>query len=238
MAHTGDVYDTIARRYAAVVDTKPFNAHYERPAVFSMLPPLAGLTVLDAACGPGWYSERLLEKGASVTAIDLNAEFVEMARSRLGTRAEVFRADLTQPLPLEAGRFDLVLCTLALHYIEDWVPPLREFHRVLNEDGSLVFSIHHPFMAWKLFDRPDYFATEVVEDDWPDIGRLRFYRHSLTTVFDALAAASFCVERLLEPRPTEAFRDVDPVNYEKLMTNPWFLVIRAKKNQNRGQSPL
>ena len=229
MKHTGDSYDAIARRYAAVIDDKPFNAHYERPAVFSMLPPAKGTTVLDAACGPGWYSEQLAEMGASVTSIDLNAEFVEMAKKRLGPRAEVLRADLTQPLPLAAARFDLVLCTLALHYLEDWAPPLKEFHRVLKEDGALVFSIHHPFMAWKLFDRPDYFATEVVEDEWPDIGRLRFYRHSLTTVFEALAAASFVVERLLEPRPTEAFREVDPKNYEKLMTNPWFLIVRARK---------
>jgi SAM-dependent methyltransferase len=186
--------------------------------------------VLDAACGPGWYTEYLLGQGAGVSACDLHPRFVEITRERSGGRASMFQADLTQPLSFAAdGAFDLVLCTLALHYLRDWTPTLREFHRVLAADGALVFSTHHPFMDWKLFDRPDYFAVEVLDDHWPDIGPVRYYRRPLTAIFDALADSGFRVERLLEPRPTEGFRDVDAETYERLRTNPWFLVVRARK---------
>ena len=33
-------YETIGERYGQVVDTRPYNAYYERPAMLSLLPPL------------------------------------------------------------------------------------------------------------------------------------------------------------------------------------------------------
>jgi len=230
MEHTGHCYDALAQRYAALNDQKPWYTCYERPATTSLLPPLAGLTVLDAACGPGWYCEYLSRHGARVTACDLNAEFVEMTRARAGPGARVVQADLARPLDFaESAAFDLVLCTLALHYLRDWVPTLREFNRVLGPHGKLVFSTHHSFADWQAFSIPDYFGTQVIEDHFEGIGPVRYFRRPLTAIFDALGEAGFLVERLLEPRPTEGFRDADPENYEKLRTSPVFIMIRARK---------
>jgi hypothetical protein len=44
-----------------------------------------------------------------------------------------------------------------------------------------------------------------------------------------LADAGFVIERLLEPQPTADYREALPEWYERLMTNPWFLVVRAQK---------
>lgn len=49
-------YDTIATRYASGIDDRPRNALYERPATLWLLPGVAGMDVLDAGCGPGWYA--------------------------------------------------------------------------------------------------------------------------------------------------------------------------------------
>ncbi|QDQ25947.1 class I SAM-dependent methyltransferase [Chitinimonas arctica] len=226
--HTGASYDDKAAKYAAVVDSKPWNAHYERPAVISLLPSLPGAKVLDAGCGSGWYAEYLLAQGASVTALDLNAEFVALTRVRVGGRATVLQASLTSPLDFAAdGEFDLVVCPLVMHYLKDWQPVFREFHRVLKPNGVLVFSTHHPFMDWKLFNTGNYFAIELLEDEW-DIGKMAYYRRSLNDMSAALEGGGFTIERLLEPRPTEQFREIHPEGYERLSTNPWFLVIRAR----------
>jgi len=61
-----DAYEILAEAYASVVETKPHNPYYERPATLSLLPEIKGKRVLDAACGPGIYSEWLLSRGAAV----------------------------------------------------------------------------------------------------------------------------------------------------------------------------
>ena len=227
--HTGASYEGKARKYAEVVDTKPWNAYYERPAVLSLLPPLVNARVLDAGCGSGWYAEYLVNQGAMVTAFDLNAEFVSLTRSRTGERAQVLQADLAGPLKFAGdGEFDMVVCPLVMHYLKDWLPVFREFKRVLKSQGVLLFSTHHPFMDWKYFNKPDYFAVELLEDEW-DIGKVKFYRRPLTAMSHALDLAGFFIERLVEPKPTEDFRRLNPEGYEHHIKNPLFLVIRARK---------
>jgi SAM-dependent methyltransferase len=227
--HTGASYDGIASKYAETVDNKPWNAYYERPAVISLLPLLTNVKVLDAGCGSGWYAEYLLNRGATVTAFDLNSEFVALTRSRVGERARVLQADLASPLDFAGdGEFDVALSALVLHYLRDWQPVLREFHRILKPRGTLVFSTHHPFMDWKLFNKEDYFALELLEDEW-EIGKVSFYRRPLATISQDLDSAGFFIERLLEPQPTEEFRRMDSEGYERLTRNPWFLCVRARK---------
>ena len=228
--HTGSSYEGKAAKYAETVDSKPWNAYYERPATTSLMPSLKNRAALDAGCGSGWYTEYMLAQGANVTAFDANSEFVALTRSRVGDRAEILQADLAKPLDFAADdEFDVVVCTLAMHYLKSWQAVLREFNRVLKTDGMLIFSTHHPFNDWKLFNSEDYFAIELLEDEWEEVGKVNFYRRPLTVISEDLAAAGFLIERILEPQPTEDFRTVDPDGYERLMKNPWFIVIRAVK---------
>ena len=232
--HTGSTYDGIAGKYAAAVDSKPWNAHYERPALISLLPALERAKVLDVGCGPGWYADYLAGHGADVTAFDLNAEFVGLTKARVGNRARVLQADLAEPLAFAADQeFDIAVCPLVLHYLRDWQPALRELNRVLKPGGALVLSTHHPFMDWQLFKTEDYFAIELLQDEWEDIGRVDYYRRPLMSMTEDLYAAGFWIERLLEPQPTDAFKAVNPKEYERLTRNPWFLFIRARKRDAR-----
>ncbi|MCB0202381.1 MAG: methyltransferase domain-containing protein, partial [Anaerolineae bacterium] len=77
-----DAYTTLADDYAARIDSKAHNAFYDRPAVISLLPDVAGLHVLDAGCGPGAYAEWLLDHGAQVVAVDANEKMLAHARAR------------------------------------------------------------------------------------------------------------------------------------------------------------
>lgn len=229
--HTGGSYQGKAKAYAGMVDSRPWNAYYERPAVLSLLPPLAKAKVLDAGCGSGWYAEYLLAQGAKVTAFDFDVDFVALTQSRVGNCARVLQADLAAPLDFVAdGEFDLVVCPLVMHYLKDWQPVFREFYRVLRPEGVLVFSTHHPFMDWTYFKREDYYAVELLEDEW-EIGKMRFYRRPIAAMSEDLEAAGFMIERLLEPQPTKDFQRADPKTYERQMKKPQFLVIRARKKR-------
>src|SRR5215469_11370486 len=227
--HTGASYQGKAREYADKVDSKPWNAFLERPALISLLPPLKNAKVLDAGCGSGWYDEYLLAHGAVVTAFDFDEDFVKLTRARVGNRARVFRADLASHLDFaQEGEFDVIISPLVMHYLKDWLPVFQEFYHILKPDGVVIFSTHHPFMDWKFFKRDNYYATEMLEDQW-EIGKIQFYRRPITAISQDLDTAGFFIERLLEPQPTEDFRRVNPEEYDRLTKNPQFLVIRARK---------
>ncbi len=222
-------YDEIADGYASGVETAPFNALYERPAMLAMMPPVQGLRVLDAGCGSGLYGELLLERGARVTGIDQSEQMLAHARRRLAGRdVELRVADLRQPLPFADGSFDAVVSALVLHYVRDWSTPLAEFRRVLRPSGWLQFSTHHPASDVAHYDPERYLEVEAREDviDWA--GPIRFYRRPMCRIVNDLVQAGFAIERMEEPEPTEAFRQLKPEVYARIARQPEFLFIRAR----------
>ncbi len=76
--------------------------------------------VLDAGCGTGRDGEALLERwpGVHLVGIDGSEQMVAQARFRLGDRAELHVADLTEPLPLDEP-VDAVMSVAAFHWITD-----------------------------------------------------------------------------------------------------------------------
>lgn len=231
-----DAYETLADAYAAAIDTKPHNAYYERPATLSLLPEVAGKRVLDAGCGPGAYAEWLLDRGAHVQAIDASPRMVEHTRRRTRGRAEVRVADLAEPLDFLAdGSIDVVLSPLVLEYVRDWRATLAEFHRVLVPGGHLVVSVTHPFFDYTYFESDRYFEIEKVSAEWKGFGepiRMPTYRRSLEETLNPFAEAGFAITRILEPKPTDAFRAADPEHYEELSREPVFLCIQAVRHES------
>lgn len=231
-----DAYQQLANHYHQHVDTKPFNAYYERPGTISLLPDVENKTVLDAGCGAGWYTKWLLDHGAKVTSIDFSENMVNATKQRVGDRANVYQADLNLPFSnLKSKTYDLIVSPLTLHYLKDWGGPMREFNRILKNKGRLIFSVHHPFMDFTLFNRDNYFATELLTDEWdtPDGDvEVQFYRRPLSEILKPLYLNGFMIERIIEPMPTEEFRRVLPDKYDRLTKHPQFLFVRAQKVTN------
>lgn len=228
-----EAYEALAARYAAMVDRKAENAYYERPAVLSLLPPVAGKRVLDAGCGPGSYAEWLIANGADVVGIDVSPKMIRLAGRRLGKGVSLHLADLGGPLDfLESGTFDVVLCSLVLDYVKDWAIPLGEFNRTLTGFGHLIFSVGHPFADYTLHKETSYYDTELVEDTWTGFGievDVPYYRRPLSVMLTTLLEAGFALERILEPRPDDRLKAVDRRAYERLREVPGFMCVRARK---------
>jgi len=228
-----DAYDELAESYAKLIDTKPHNAYYERPAMQSLIGDVSGLNILDAGCGPGVYAEWLLNLGAQVTCVDDNEKMLEYAKRRNGDRAAYHQANLERPLSfLENDSFDGILCALAVSYIQDHSALFGEFGRMLKKGGWLTFSTEHPFFAYRYFNVDNYFETKQVSCEWDGFAkkvRMPSFYHSLGTIADSLTTNGFAIERILEPKPTEKFLEADPKSYEKLMKFPLFICIKARK---------
>jgi len=226
-----EVYEQIAEKYAETVDSKPHNAYCERPAMLSLLPDVRGKRVLDCGCGSGSYSEWLMRHGAAkVVAFDMSPKLVEIARKRLGDKVEVRLADLSKPLDfMQESSVDVVICPLVLDYIENWEPVFCEFRRVLNKNGSLLFSYTHPLSSYDVDRDKDYFKIQLVESKWPSFGvTMPFYRRSLNAVTSALKVAGFFLESIIQAEPTQECRQRDSRAYARLRMLPTFICVRAR----------
>jgi SAM-dependent methyltransferase len=228
-----DAYEQIADAFAARVDWYAWNAHYDRPATLSLLPEVRDRRVLDAGCGPGAYTEWLVERGAQVVAVDTSPRMIAHACRRLGPRAEVRLANLDEPLDfLSDHSFDMIVSGLVLDYIRDWHALFREFFRVLRAPGTLVFSIEHPCSAFTLAFANNYFETELVRETWDSFGeplQVPTYRRPISAIVNTLVETGFTVDRILEPQPTVAFEQAKPEDYQQMMRRPGFLCVRAVK---------
>jgi trans-aconitate 2-methyltransferase len=129
----GDLYDRISAPHAAM----------GAPALDRLR--LDGSErVLDAGCGSGRVTERLLERlpRGRVVALDASASMlVEAARrlERFGGHVSFLQADLARPpLPVD-GEVDAILSTATLHWIVDHDALFRGFSGVLREGGQLSF---------------------------------------------------------------------------------------------------
>jgi SAM-dependent methyltransferase len=210
-----------------------FNAYYERSATIALLGDVTGLRVLEAGCGPGVLTGWLADSGAAVTAMDVSPEMVRLARDRVGGRARIVLADLSEPLRFAAdASVDLVVASLVLHYLADWAGPLAEFHRVLAPGGAVVFSTHHPAMDWQLHSPADYFAVKQVTETWTKDGAsfdVTFWRRPLSAITEAISRAGFVIDELAEPAPAAELRQRDPKSDDRIRTSPCFLFFRLVK---------
>ena len=224
-------YDALADDFAANAPKKPYNADLERPATRALLPELTGRDVLDAGCGPGITTEELLDAGARVVAGDVSSEMLAHARDRVGARADLVRLDFEQGFPFADDAFDLVHASLAFTYVRNWGALFAEVARVLRPRGRVVFSTQHPMDDAVRLEVENYFETESVSETWHSFGdpvEMRFFRRSLETTLNSVLDAGLRIERVVEPKPTDRFREKAPEAAERVRVQPPFLCVRAQ----------
>jgi SAM-dependent methyltransferase len=155
---------------------------------------------------------------------------VAIARDRGLPNASFHVADLAQPLAfLSDASFDLVAASLVLHYLREWVPPLRELHRALAPGGHLVLSTHHPAKDVELSATGNYFDLELLHDRWACAGQqfdVHFWRRPLSAMFTAFEEAGFRVQSVHEPMPLDSCRALFPEDWRPLTTQPAFIFFR------------
>jgi len=221
-------YDVFADEFLEHAEDGFFNAYYDRPACLALLGDVAGKRVLDAACGPGLYAGELVRRGAQVVGFDHSPRMVEICRARVG-QGDFRVHDLADPIDwLPDGCVDLVLCALAIEYVDDRVAALRELRRVLRPGGALVLSRQHPAGDW-LRHGGSYFDVRVIHETWSKGWPVRYWLAPLETTCEEIFAAGFLIERLLEPRPVPGAVTIDRQEYERLTREPrGFIAFRLR----------
>jgi ubiquinone/menaquinone biosynthesis C-methylase UbiE len=103
--------------------------------------PMAGMDVLDVACGPGILACALADRARHVTGIDITPAMIAQARQRQAVAGldnlDWHVGDATA-LPFEDGRFDCITTRYSFHHMPDPAAALAEMKRICRAGGRVV----------------------------------------------------------------------------------------------------
>jgi len=126
-------FDRHARRYDNPLTT--YIGGHELRSIQKRVP--AGSIVLDYGCGTGRTTLDLLRRGCQVTAYDISAEMLSIAKAR-AAQLDYVAEFTTEPDRLAGRAWPLVTCIGVLDYYADPVPLLRSLNSLLANDGRLI----------------------------------------------------------------------------------------------------
>jgi 2-polyprenyl-6-hydroxyphenyl methylase/3-demethylubiquinone-9 3-methyltransferase len=160
--------ETVREKYLAYnaarqIEDRRYDGFRNELKYFRRVKPFApGLKMLDVGCGPGLFTEFMIEHGVEGAGVDIDVSLVGTAKARIedrGMKAR-FLVGRVEQLPYADGTFDICVANSILEHAEDWEATLREITRVLRTGGLLVFYTtnrlhpfqqevnHFPFYPW------------------------------------------------------------------------------------------
>lgn len=74
-----------------------------------------------------------------------------------------YRPAFVEELELPDTQFDLVVSSLAFHYVDDLKSVIEKIHGWMKPSGTLVFSIEHPITTAILGQRPGWINDDKGE---------------------------------------------------------------------------
>ncbi|APX71764.1 class I SAM-dependent methyltransferase [Companilactobacillus allii] len=204
-----------------------------------MLPDFTNKDVLDLGCGYGWIDRYAVENNArSVLGVDLSEKMLAVAKEKTETdKIDYIKGDISQ-IDFEDNRFDIVISSLALHYVESFSYLIKKISKYLKPNGILIFSVEHPIFTaqgseeWnydengniKDFPVDNYFKEGKRETDFLGETVVKYHK-TLTTYLDGLLTSGFRLNRVVEPMPPKNMMDIPGMKDE--LRRPMMLIISA-----------
>jgi ubiquinone/menaquinone biosynthesis C-methylase UbiE len=106
---------------------------------------MRGRRVLEIGCGMGCMAMNWAQRGAHMTAIDLNPTSIAQTRERFalfGLEADIRQAD-AEALPFDDASFDYVYSWGVLHHTPDTARTIEEVRRVLKPGARTGIMLYH-----------------------------------------------------------------------------------------------
>ena len=214
----------------------------EWPEFEKLLPDLTGKDVLDLGCGYGWHCRYAVEHGArSAVGTDISEKMLAEARSKTADSRITYIQTAIEEIDFSPESFDLILSSLAFHYVEFFEPVCARLYKLLRPGGNLVFSVEHPIFTaqgkqdWVYDDQgrklhwpvDNYFLDGRRETLFLGHTVIKYHR-TLTGYLDPLILAGFSLQKIIEPKPSTEALPRDESLHEELR-RPMMLLIAAHK---------
>ncbi len=206
-----------------------------------LLPDFQGKKVLDLGCGYGWHCKYAADNQASfVLGTDISQKMIETAK-KINSAAQIdYRCAAMEDLDFPDDTFDVVLSSLAFHYIKDFDPLVSNISKWIKQSGSFVFSVEHPVFTsygtqdW-YYDKNGKILHFPVDNYYYEGSREAIflgekvikYHRTLTTYLNTLLQNGFELQHIVEPQPPKEMMDMDGMKDE--MRRPMMLLVSAVK---------
>lgn len=233
-----NIYNKIAESYHNNRSNNNFyNEMVEMPATLELLGEIKNKKVLDFGCGTGIYPKILSERGAQVSGFDISEEMLKIAQEN---NPELdLRHGSGYNIPF-SEKFDIVVASLVMGYIEDWDDVFKEIRRVLKKDGYFVFSIGNPVAQCarkkeingkkiKVLGEEDYFEEKKIEYNWENGEKVQLYHKTYETIIKTIIKQKFEIIDYKDCPPIEESKEIFPEEYEKIRKYPHYCVWKIKK---------
>ncbi|WP_339182588.1 class I SAM-dependent methyltransferase [Oceanobacillus sp. FSL W7-1293] len=213
-----------------------------------MLPDFQGKKVLDLGCGFGWHSRYAREQGAaSVTGTDISERMLAHAKELTNDSGIVYLQQAIEDIDFSESSMDIVLSSLALHYIKSFSSVCEKVHTILKPGGSFVFSVEHPiFTARKeqdwIYDQTGKNPLYWPVDNYQIEGKREAsflnetvikYHRPMSAFMNDLIQAGFEILRVEESVPSEEMLEKVPAMKHE-WRRPMFLMIAAEKKAKQS----
>lgn len=223
------------------------NNIFEKPALFSLLPTLNNKSVLDLGCGYGEHCIQFVEEGAKrVVGIDVSQKMLAIAKAENAHQNISYLNMPMEDIGELQERFDIVVSSLAFHYVEDFQALLKNIYKLLNDGGVLAFSQEHPINTcfsngsrWtkdengeKLFANISNYSIDGERESTWFVDKVKKYHRTFSTIINTLIEAGFQINKIIEPVPTPEIL-IEYPDYKDLLQKPDFLLIKATKGKER-----
>jgi 2-polyprenyl-3-methyl-5-hydroxy-6-metoxy-1,4-benzoquinol methylase len=114
----------------------------------SLMPSLKDKRVLDLGCGFSWHCKYAIEQGASkVVGLDVSKKMLSRAKEITDGMDITFLRTPIEDISFGKEQFDVVISSLALHYVSNIASVCKKVYEHLSPKGSFVFSVEHPIFT-------------------------------------------------------------------------------------------
>lgn len=208
-----------------------------------VLPDFNGKRVLDLGCGFGWHCAYAVENGAEyVLGTDISEKMLAAAKEKNAHEKIEYRCMAMEDMDFQEEAFDIVLSSLAFHYIRDFTSLTENISRWLVPGGWFVFSVEHPVFTaegtqdW-VYDEKGNIRHFPVDHYFEEGKRnavflgetVTKYHRTLTTYLETLLKCKFTLRHVVEPQPPEDMKQIPGMKDE--MRRPMMLIIAAQKTE-------
>ncbi|MDF2066737.1 class I SAM-dependent methyltransferase [Bacillus sp. Cr_A10] len=207
-----------------------------------LLPELVNKSVLDLGCGFGWHCRYAREQQArSVIGVDISEKMLQKAREMTNDSLITYIKMSIEDINFSDSQFDVVISSLAFHYIKSFEAICKKVYDCLKPGGSFVFSVEHPIFTsrneqdWYYDDKGnrlhwavDNYQSEGLRETTFLTENVIKYHHTFSTYINDIINAGFIVRIVKEPIPSEEMLKSIPEMKDELR-RPMFLIISAEK---------